>query len=90
MLSTSTKNFGSPFLTVYVCIVINISHSRNMKNIIYLGIALILTVSVSSCGSVTAIQKSENDVAGYTLKNKKELMMQKVLNKKAKTVIALP
>ncbi|MFT4669427.1 MAG: molybdate-binding protein [Ulvibacter sp.] len=61
-----------------------------MKNIIYLGIALILTVSVSSCGSVSAIQKSENEVAGYTLKNKKELMQQKVLNKKVKTIIALP
>jgi hypothetical protein len=36
------------------------------------------------------IQKSENEVAGYTLKNKKELMQQKVLNKKARTVIALP
>jgi molybdate-binding protein len=61
-----------------------------MKNIIYLGIALFLTASVSSCGSVAAIQKSENDVAGYTLKNKKELMQQKVLNKKNKTIIALP
>lgn len=61
-----------------------------MKKIIYFGIALILTVSVSSCGSVASIQKSENDLAGYTLKNKKELMQQKVLNKKVKTVIALP
>ena len=61
-----------------------------MKNIIYLGIALIFTASVSSCGSVATIQKSENDVAGYTLKNKKELMEQKVLNKKNKTIIALP
>lgn len=61
-----------------------------MKNIIYLGFALILTISVSSCGSVASIQKSENDVAGYTLKNKKELMQQKVLNKKVKTIIALP
>ena len=61
-----------------------------MKNIIYLGIALILTASVSSCGSVASIQKSENDVAGYTLKNKKELMQQKVLNKKNKIIIALP
>jgi hypothetical protein len=87
---TSTKIFGSPFLTVYVCIVINTSQPRIMKNVIYLGIALILAVSVSSCGSVTSIQKSENNVAGYTLKNKKELMEQKVLNKKVKTVIALP
>lgn len=61
-----------------------------MKNIIYLGIALILIVSVSSCGSVNAIQKSENDVVGYTLKNKKELMEQKVLNRQVKSVIALP
>jgi hypothetical protein len=61
-----------------------------MKNIIYLGIALILTASICSCGSTSTIQKGENEVAGYTLKNKKELMQQKVLNKKVKTIIALP
>ena len=57
---------------------------------VYLVIVIILTVSVSSCGSIANIQKKDNDVAGYTLKNKKELMQQKVLNKKNRTLIALP
>ena len=61
-----------------------------MKKIIYLTFAIIFTATVTSCGSATAIEKSKNDVAGYTLKNKKELMQQKVLNKKDKTIIALP
>ncbi len=61
-----------------------------MKKTVYLVIVIILTVSVSSCGSIANIQKKDNDVAGYTLKNKKELMQQKVLNKKNRTLIALP
>ena len=61
-----------------------------MKKIIYLLFTIFFTAALSSCGSATAIEKSKNDVAGYTLKNKKELMQQKVLNKKNKTVIVLP
>ena len=61
-----------------------------MKKIIYLTFAIIFTATLASCGSATTIEKSKNDVAGYTLKNKKELMQQKVLNKKNKTVIVLP
>lgn len=61
-----------------------------MKKIFFLAIAFLFTITISSCGSSMVIQKSENEVAGYTLKNKKELMQQKVLNKKERTVIALP
>ena len=61
-----------------------------MKKILFLAITLVFTASISSCGSTAAIQKNDNEVAGYTLKNKKELMEQKVLNKKIRTVIALP
>jgi hypothetical protein len=46
---------------------------------------------LTSCGSSVAIQKdSKASLAGYTLKNKKELMEQKILNKKSKTIIAIP
>jgi hypothetical protein len=52
--------------------------------------AVIFAVTISSCSATTAIKKGDNDVAGFTLKNKKELMEQEVLNKKVKTVIVLP
>lgn len=61
-----------------------------MNRIVFIVIALIFTVTFSSCATSSAVQNSENNVAGYTLKNKKELMHQKVLNKKVKTVIAMP
>ncbi len=61
-----------------------------MKKIIYLAVAVIFTLSVSSCGSTSAIQKNDTEVAGFTLKNKKELMQQKVLHKKIKTVVVAP
>jgi hypothetical protein len=61
-----------------------------MKRIVFLVIAIVFTASVSSCGSTAVIKKNNDEVAGYTLKNKKELMEQKVLNKKVKTVVALP
>jgi len=61
-----------------------------MKKIVYLVIALIFIVSMSSCGAAGSIEKNENEVAGYTLKNKKELMQQKILNTQNKTLIACP
>ena len=54
---------------------------------------MILAVSAAvftSCATTSSTQKSENELAGYTLKNKKELMEQKVLCKTEKTVIAQP
>jgi len=45
---------------------------------------------MSSCGAAGSIEKNENEVAGYTLKNKKELMQQKILNTQNKTLIACP
>jgi len=61
-----------------------------MKKVVFTILVTVFALSISSCGSVSAIQKSDTEVAGYTLKNKKELMQQKVLNKKLKTVIAMP
>ena len=62
-----------------------------MKKFIYIITVLCFTVSLTSCGSSVAIQTdSENQVLSYTLKNKKELMEQKILNKKNKTIVAIP
>jgi len=61
-----------------------------MKRIFFLIITIVFTASLTSCGSTAVINKNNDEIAGYTLKNKKELMEQKVLNKKVKTVIATP
>lgn len=61
-----------------------------MKKVIFILAAFIFTLTFSSCGSVSSASQYENDLAGYTLKNKKELMQQKILSKKPKTVIATP
>ena len=50
-----------------------------------------LIVSFVSCASTQSkALKKEQQVAGYTLKNKKELLQQKVLHKTQKTLVAKP
>jgi len=61
-----------------------------MKKIIYISIIAIFTASLTSCGSVSNVTNTNKEIAGYTLKNKKEQMQQKILNKKSKTAIATP
>lgn len=62
-----------------------------MRNLIYIAITVFLVISLSSCGAgVSAKRATQNEVAGYTLKNKKEIMEQKILHKKSKTIIVLP
>lgn len=61
-----------------------------MKKIIFIVAALVFTASFTSCGTVGSIQNHDTEVAGYTLKDKKEVVEQKILNKKSKTVIATP
>ena len=62
-----------------------------MKNFIYILTVLCFTVSLTSCGSSVAIQTDSKDqVLSYTLKNKKELMEQKIMNKNGKTIVAIP
>ncbi len=60
-----------------------------MKRIVYLGIAIALAATVSSCKTGFEVQQ-QSELAGYTLKCKKELMQQKILHSKNKTVIATP
>lgn len=62
-----------------------------MKKISHIVVLLIVAVSILSCGSTISKVKQENEIVGYTLKNKMELMQQKITNdKKNKTVIATP
>ena len=52
---------------------------------------LFLAAFIMSCSSSRNSVEVQNEVAGYTLKNKKELMQQKITNTgKIKTVIATP
>jgi len=62
-----------------------------MKKFVYLLIVAFIAISITSCGSaVSAKKESQYQVAGYTLKNKKEIMEQKILYKKSKTIITVP
>lgn len=62
-----------------------------MKKFVYIAIAVFLTVSLTSCGAgVSAKRATQQELAGYTLKNKKELMERKILYKKSETMIVLP
>jgi len=65
-----------------------------MKTIKYIIVTiilvLVLSAALSSCAVPMTIQNDSGKVAGYTLKNKKELMQQKIANKKCKIVVATP
>jgi hypothetical protein len=61
-----------------------------MKRLVYSIAALFLVISISSCGTTATIKKENTEVAGYTLKGKKELFQQKIASKKIKTVVATP
>ena len=86
---TSTNSFGSTFLTTYVCCV-QMNDTPAMKRVIYIAVIAVFAVSATSCQTTSATQKANSELAGYTLKNKKELFQQKVLNKKPRTVIVTP
>lgn len=65
-----------------------------MKTVKYFIVALILIVvllaGLSSCATATNTLEESDQVAGYTLKNKTELLQQKILNRNCKTIIAIP
>ena len=65
-----------------------------MKTIKYIIVTIILVLvfaaALTSCAVPMTIQNDSEKVAGYTLKNKKELMQQKIANKKCKIVVATP
>ncbi len=63
-----------------------------MKPIILFSLLVIFSISLTSCGTaVTSIKSQSNEaVAGYTLKSKKELFSQRIIYKKNKTVLVQP
>ncbi len=62
-----------------------------MKKFNYIALTICFIVSFSSCGAGASIKDNqENEVISYTLKNKKELMQQKILHNKGNTIIARP
>tara|TARA_R100000988_G_C3992632_1_gene163716 strand:+ start:522 stop:821 length:300 start_codon:yes stop_codon:yes gene_type:complete len=85
----STNSFGSIFLTPYVCTV-QMNETPYMKKLVYIIAITVFAVSFTSCGASRNFQKENTEVAGYTLKGKKEQFQQKIASKKVKTVIATP
>ncbi len=55
-------------------------------------LCIVLVALFTSCATVQPHKNIDKElkVAGYTLKSKKELLQQKVLNTKVKTVVAQP
>ena len=58
--------------------------------IVTIILILVFAAALTSCATPMSIQNDSEKLAGYTLKNKKELMQQKIADKKCKTVIAIP
>ncbi len=61
-----------------------------MKKLVYIVAMLIFAVSFTSCGTTSTLKTENTELAGYTLKDKKEQFQQKIASKKIKTVIATP
>jgi len=63
-------------------------NNLTMKKFVYIAIIVCFAISLTSCGAGASVKANDNDkVAGYTLKNKKEIMEQQILHKKSKTSI---
>ena len=58
--------------------------------IVTIILILVFAAALTSCATPMSIQNDSEKLAGYTLKNKKELMQQKIADKKCKTIIAIP
>ncbi|MAL59363.1 MAG: hypothetical protein CMC14_04875 [Flavobacteriaceae bacterium] len=67
----------------------NITIGAVMRTLLII-ICVAFFASLTSCGSVQSHINTNKEVAGYTLKSKKELLQQKVLNTSIKTVIVEP
>jgi len=62
-----------------------------MKKFVYIAITVFFAASLTSCGAGASVKAdANNEVVAYTLKNKKEIMEQKILHKKNKTIVVLP
>lgn len=75
-LATSYYNWGKMKIVKYIVVI--------------LIIVVVFGAALTSCGTAVSIQENSKELAGYTLKNKKELMQQKILEKKSKTIVATP
>jgi len=68
-----------------------INDNTVMKKIIYILTIAIFTSTFVSCGTTSsAMKNNDTQVAGYSLKDKKEIVEQKILQKSTKTMIATP
>tara|TARA_R100000306_G_C4315608_1_gene112474 strand:- start:45 stop:230 length:186 start_codon:yes stop_codon:yes gene_type:complete len=61
-----------------------------MKKTVIGAICAIVCYTLTSCASSEKIPDDNYEVAGYTLKSKKELMQQRILYTLEKTVLAQP
>lgn len=62
-----------------------------IKRISKLVLIVCLLGMILSCSTHLSVKKSnDTELSGYTLKNKKELMQQKILRKESKSIIATP
>jgi len=61
-----------------------------IKNIIATIFVVVFSASFTSCATSSSIQKESEKAVVYTVKSKKELMQQKIADRKCRTVIALP
>jgi hypothetical protein len=61
-----------------------------MKKIILILVAIVLTSTFTSCGTMTSVKESKEGLISYTLKSKTELMEQRILPKSSKKVIVTP
>jgi len=59
-----------------------------MKQIFLIVFLFVFTVSFTSCATTSSA--TENEIAGYNLKSKKEQMHNKILHNKNKTLLACP
>lgn len=76
-------------LFLRVIIVLSITIGAVMRTLLTI-LCIALFASFTSCGSVQSHINTNKEVAGYTLKSKKELLQQKVLHTNVKTVVVHP
>ncbi len=66
-------------------------NNLTMKKFVYIVALSCFAVSLTSCGAGASATIQEKDqIAGYTLKNKKEIMKQKILYNSGKTQVVIP
>lgn len=69
-----------------------------MKKLVYLIFILLFTINFASCGTVSALNdlnvkelnKKEDNVTTFTLKDKEEVMQREISHRKRSTIVAQP